>query len=82
MAKGEQRANGVERAVIDLAEAVLLSGTSGRVFDAVVVDEDRRGAVVQLIEPAVLARVAADGVEPGDAVRVEAGRRRRRCQDD
>ena len=40
-------------------------------FDAVVVDEDRRGAVVQLIEPAVLARVGANGVEPGDAVRVK-----------
>jgi exoribonuclease R len=70
MAKGEQRANGVERAVIDLAEAVLLAERIGSVFDAVVVDEDRRGAVVQLVEPAVLARVAADGVEPGDAVRV------------
>ena len=71
MAKGEQRANGVERAVIDLAEAVLLAERIGSVFDAVVVDEDRRGAVVQLVEPAVLARVAADGVEPGDAVRVK-----------
>jgi exoribonuclease R len=71
MAKGEQRANGVERAVIELAEAVLLSESIGSVFDAVVVDEDRRGAVVQLIEPAVLARVAANGVEPGDAVRVK-----------
>jgi exoribonuclease R len=71
MAKGEQRANGVERAVIDMAEAVLLSGRVGDVFDAVVVDEDRRGTVVQVVEPAVLARINANGVEPGDPVRVK-----------
>ena len=56
--------------MIDLAEAVLLAGREGEVFDAVVVDEDRRGPVVQLVEPAVLARVAANRVDPGDEVRV------------
>jgi len=71
MAKGEQRANSVERAVIDLAEAVLLSERVGAVFDGVVVDEDQRGAVVQLVDPAVMARVAANSVEPGDPVRVK-----------
>ena len=58
-------------AVIDLAEAVLLSGREGEVFDAVVVDEDQRGVVVQLVDPAVLARVGAHRVDPGDAVRVK-----------
>jgi exoribonuclease R len=70
MERAEQRANGVDRAVIDLAEAVLLAGHEGTVFDAVVVDEDDRGAVVQVIDPAVLARVTTDGVDPGDGVRV------------
>src|SRR4029077_21094689 len=41
MATGEQRANTVDRAVIDLAEAVLLAGRQGELFDAVIVDEDR-----------------------------------------
>ena len=82
MAKGEQRANGVERAVIDLAEAVLLSGRVGEVFDAVVVDEDRRGASSRSVEPAVLARVSANGVEPGDPVRVKLDARRSRCEND
>ena len=45
--------------MIDLAEAVLLAGREGDVFDGVVVDEDRRGTVVQLVDPAVLARVRA-----------------------
>ena len=55
MAAGETRANRVDRAVIDLAEAVLLSGREGDVFDAVVVDEDRpRRASIQLADPAVI----------------------------
>ena len=58
------------RAVIDLAEAVLLAGRVGEVFDAVVVDEDRRGAVVQLVDPAVL---VARRRPPGRS------RRRRAC---
>jgi exoribonuclease R len=70
MARAEQRANAVERAVIDLAEAVVLVGHEGEVFDGVAVDEDRRGVVVQLVEPAVLAHIAADGVEPGERMRV------------
>ena len=56
--------------MIDLAEAVLLAGREGEVFDAVVVDEDRRGPLIQLAEPAVLARVAAHRVDPGDEIRV------------
>jgi hypothetical protein len=56
--------------VLDLAEAVLLAGREGELFDAVVVDEDRRGAVVQVLDPAVITRVAAHRVEPGDAVRL------------
>jgi exoribonuclease R len=70
MAKGEQRANAVDRAVLDLAEAVLLTAREGELFDAVVVDEDRKGPVIQVIEPAVMARVSANRVEPGDRIRV------------
>ena len=70
MARGESLANRVDSAVIDLAEAVLLAGRVGEVFDAVVVDEDRRGAVVQLVDPAVLVRVGAHRVDPGDDIRV------------
>ncbi len=70
MAKGEQRANTVDRAVIDLAEAVLLAGREGGLFDAVVVDEDHKGPLIQLVEPAVMARVSASRVDPGELIRV------------
>jgi exoribonuclease R len=71
MARGETLANRVDNAVIDLAEAVLLSGREGDVFPAVVVDEDRRGTVVQLADPAVMVRIAAHRVDPGDDVRIK-----------
>ncbi len=48
----------------------MLSGREGEVFDAVVVDEDRRGVMIQVVDPAVLARVDAHRVDPGDDVRV------------
>jgi exoribonuclease R len=71
MARGEGLANRVDRAVLDMAEAVALNGRQGEVFDAVVVDEDRRGPVIQLIQPAaVLANVTAHRVDPGDRIRV------------
>ena len=70
MARADQLANRVDRAAIDLAEAIVLRGREGEVFDAVVTDEDDRGARIQLAEPAVVARVAVRGVDPGDELRV------------
>jgi exoribonuclease R len=70
MDRSEARAGQVDAAVLDLAEAVLLSGRVGELFDAVVVDEDARSSVIQLTDPAVLARVEAHRVDPGDEIRV------------
>ena len=54
----------------NLAEAVLLSGREGELFDGVIVDEDRHGPVMQIADPAILARVHAARVTPGDEIRV------------
>jgi exoribonuclease R len=70
MAKAEQRANRVERLALDLAEAVVLQGRHGEIFVATVVDEDEHGADIQLVDPAVVAKVSAHHVNPGDTVRV------------
>ncbi len=70
MDKAEARAGRVDRAAIDLVEATVLSGREGQVFDAVVTDTDERGARIQLCDPAVVARVSAHRVEPGDVVKV------------
>jgi exoribonuclease R len=70
MAKADALAGQIDRAVIDLAEAVMLSNEIGRTFDAVVTDADDRGARIQLSDAPVMARVPAPGLAPGDAVQV------------
>jgi exoribonuclease R len=71
MRQGDTRANRVDRAAIDLAEAVVLQGREGEVFDAVITDEDDRGARIQVRDPAVVARVVARRVDPGDDIQVK-----------
>ena len=70
MAHAEALEGQIQRAVIDLAEALLLKGSEGESFAAVVTDMDERGARIQLCAVPVVARVAAHRVRPGDAVRV------------
>ncbi|WP_157215892.1 RNB domain-containing ribonuclease [Flavisphingomonas formosensis] len=66
MARADAKSGQVERAVIDLAEAVMLSGREGEIFPAVVTDVDDRGARMQLRDLPVVTRVTADGSRPGD----------------
>ena len=66
MAAATKRTRTVERGVVDLVEAVLLQGREGERFAAVVVDD----GVVQLREPAILAKLEGDAPEPGTAVTV------------
>lgn len=70
MRRTDAIAGRIERAAIDLAEAVMLADRVGDTFDAVVTDADERGVRLQLCEVPVVARLATNGVEPGDAVRV------------
>jgi exoribonuclease R len=65
MQQGDRRAGAVERAVIDLVEALILSGREGERFAALVVDDD----MIQLTDPAVRARVEGGCPEPGTRVR-------------
>jgi exoribonuclease R len=70
MARADTLGGQIERAVVDLAEAVMLKGSEGRIFPAIVTDVDDRGARMQLRDEAVVARVDAHGVQPGDAISV------------
>lgn len=70
MADGERLANRAERMALDLVEALVLHGREGEQFEAVVVDEAGEGVQIQLRDLAVLARVAARGVNPGDDLTV------------
>ena len=70
MAHADALGGQIERAVVDLAEAVMLKGSEGQVFPAIVTDTDERGARMQLSDQPVVARVAAHAVQPGDAITV------------
>jgi exoribonuclease R len=70
MARADALGGQIERAVVDLAEAVMLKGSEGQVFPAIVTDVDERGARMQLRDQPVVARVAAHAVQPGDAITV------------
>jgi exoribonuclease R len=71
MAKAEEKAGQIERAALDLAEAVVLEGREGSLFAAVVTDIDERGARIQLSDPAVIARVDGKGAVAGDRITVQ-----------
>jgi len=72
MAGGDRHASAFERGCLDLVEAVLLRDRVGQEFDAAVVDvnDGGRSGVVQLLDPAVRARVDGDDLPLGVRVRV------------
>ncbi len=65
MTRADARAGRIERAVIDLAEAVLLGGKEGGIFPAIVTEVDERSAKMQLCDYPVIARLPVDGLIPG-----------------
>jgi exoribonuclease R len=71
MAAGGRAAGAVERACVDLVEALLLAPRVGERFPAMVIDRMGREAVeIQLADPAVRARCEGDGLEPGQELTV------------
>ena len=71
MRKAEEKAGQIDRAVLDLAEAVMLEGRAGERFTAVVTDIDERGTRIQLCDPAVIARLDGQGATAGDTITVQ-----------
>ncbi|OQM76473.1 RNB domain-containing ribonuclease [Manganibacter manganicus] len=70
MEMASQTAHRLDRAVLDLAEAVLLEGREGEEFAAVVTEVGDRGAYIQLIDLPVTARIASKDLKETDAIRV------------
>lgn len=69
MNRAEAKAGQVDSAVLELAESVVLGGRVGERFVGTVTDLDKkRGALIQLADPAVTTRVPAEGLEIGAAV--------------
>ncbi|WP_294123211.1 RNB domain-containing ribonuclease [Sphingomonas sp.] len=70
MAKADGLAGQINRAVVDLAEAVALEGREGETFNAVVTDTDQRGARIQICSPPVIARLKDKELLPGTDLKV------------
>lgn len=70
MDTADSREGAIERAVLDLAETVMLHGREGELFAATVTERDDRGARIQLADHPVIARVDAHRVATGDDIRV------------
>jgi exoribonuclease R len=71
MARSDALSGKIERAVVDLAEAVMLRGSEGTIFPAIATDVDDRGVRLQLRDLPVVARVDTNGVHPGDPLNVK-----------
>ncbi|MFO7591045.1 MAG: RNB domain-containing ribonuclease [Acidimicrobiia bacterium] len=67
MRETARRSSAVERAVVDLAEALVLRGREGTEFPAVVIDRDDDTASVLLRAPAVVAKVETGATAEADA---------------
>lgn len=70
MARADSQGGQIDRAVIDLAEAVMLQGHEGESYAAIVTDVDDRGNRIQLCDLPIVARVDGGKARPGDHVRV------------
>ncbi len=72
MGQARSRESALERAIVDYTETVVLAGRVGSTFGAYVVDvePERETARLQLIDPAVVTRVEADGLELGTEIAV------------
>lgn len=70
MARADSLGGQIDRAAIDLAEAVMLQGQEGHVYPAIVTDVDDRGNRIQLCALPIVARVNGGKAHPGDSIRV------------
>ena len=70
MARADALGGNISRAVIDLAEAVVLQPRIGETFAAIVTDVDQRGPRIQLCELPVVSRLKDAEVEAGAMIKV------------
>jgi len=70
MEVSDHRAHALERACIDLVEAVLLAPHIGETFEAAVVERNHHGGTVQLRNPPVRAKCDGDQLPLGEQIMV------------
>ena len=68
MQEGRSREGAADRMAVDLVEAVTLAGCVGQQVEGTVLKVDKGGALVQLVQPAVVATVRGTDLSPGEHV--------------
>jgi exoribonuclease R len=68
MAEADRRAHDVDRAVVDMTEAWLLSDRVGQEFAATVIDADKNAGTIVIDEPAVRARCTGANLPVGERI--------------
>jgi len=71
MGAADAKAAQVDSAAIELAEATAMEGREGETFPGRVISVDDRGAKVQLCGVAIVTRIVADGLNPGERVELK-----------
>lgn len=71
MGRASQKDRALERAMVDLMEALVLADRVGERFSGVVTDISEDRARIQLRDPAVVADMAGAGLTLGDAVEID-----------
>ncbi len=71
MTAADRRSAALDRAVVDLAETLLLAPRVGEVFDGAVVEASAKGGTVQLLDPPVRGRLEGADLPLGQRLRVE-----------
>lgn len=70
MQKARSRESRYERALLDFAEALVLSSEVGKGFEAIVVGQDDRGTEIQLVEPAIMTAMEVTQATLGEKIAV------------
>jgi exoribonuclease R len=73
MGRSRQRESALERAMLDMAEALVLEHSVGQVFDGYVVaiDKRRNRAVAQIADPAIVSNIDPEGRRLAEPVRLK-----------
>lgn len=71
MKGAKRRSNTYSRALVDFAETLVLTPRVGETFEAVVTGLSNRGVTLQIMDPAIITRVSAEGLNLGQRVSVK-----------
>ena len=68
MNRADAKAGQVDAAVLELAESVVLSGQVGTTFEGTVTDIGERGALIQIVDPAIITRIPVNRLQVGEQI--------------